>query len=103
MTAEPTNPERADRANQLLVTYAIREMRMDELLSTDTAETLLTDLLADFMHFAAQKNMDFQNCCALARIVRRCSRGLRQCTPDRRPASLRSQRHNAGAFTTSCT
>jgi len=66
--AEPTNPERADRANQPLVTYAIREMRMDELLSTDTAETLLTDLLADFMHFAAQKNMDFQNCCDLAEM-----------------------------------
>jgi len=68
MTAEPTNPERADRAKQLLVTYAIREMRMDELLSTDTAETLLTDILADFMHFAAQKNMDFQNCCDLAEM-----------------------------------
>jgi hypothetical protein len=68
MTAEPTNPERADRAKQLLVTYAIREMRMDELLSADTAETLLTDLLADFMHFAAQKNMDFQNCCDMAEM-----------------------------------
>ena len=66
--AEPTNPERADRAKQLLVTYAIREMRMDELLSADTAETLLTDILADFMHFAAQKNMGFQNCCDLAEM-----------------------------------
>lgn len=68
MNAEPTNSQRADRAEQLLVTYAIREMRMDELLSSQTMEILLTDLLADFMHFAAQKNMDFQNCCGLAEM-----------------------------------
>lgn len=62
----PSNAERASRAEHLLIFYAYREGRSDELSSSE--ETVLTDLLADLMHYAHSMRMDFQNCIDVAQM-----------------------------------
>jgi hypothetical protein len=65
---EPTNKDRAARAEKVLIAYAHLEGRMDELAGYRLAETLLSDLLADFMHLADRKKMDFKNCLDVAQM-----------------------------------
>jgi hypothetical protein len=64
----PSNAERGSGAEQLLIAYAHREGRTGELAGSQSAETLLTDLLADFMHYATAMRMDFRNCIDVAQM-----------------------------------
>jgi hypothetical protein len=50
MSTEPTNPERCARAGEILLTYGVHQMCWHE-----PPATILTDMLADFMHYAALK------------------------------------------------
>ena len=64
----PSNAERGLRAEKLLLAYAHSERRVDELAGSQSAETLLTDLLADFMHYASAMRMDLRNCIDVAQM-----------------------------------
>jgi hypothetical protein len=68
MLKKPTNQGRSQRAEQTLIAYAALEDRMDELAGSALAATLLTDMLADFMHFAHCMSLDFQNCVDVAEM-----------------------------------
>ncbi len=59
---QPTNTQRGCRAEQALLAYAAAEGRLDELARCKLAETLVTDLLADFLHFAHAMHIDFARC-----------------------------------------
>lgn len=63
---EPSNKDRSRRAELTLIAYAALERRTDELAGSGAVETLLSDLLADFMHFAWLMNIDYQNCADVA-------------------------------------
>lgn len=64
MTLTPTNAERANRAERVLIAYAMLEGRIDEL--DPMAETLVSDLLADLMHYAGTCRLDFHRCIEVA-------------------------------------
>ena len=55
---EPTNKDRAERADHILRLYA--ELEGSEAYEDDSA-ALLTDLLADLMHWAEEEELDFQD------------------------------------------
>jgi hypothetical protein len=64
MTTEhrQANLERAQRAEKLLIAYAARVNRTDELAGAGTTATLVTDLLADFLHYCHRMEIDLRNC-----------------------------------------
>ena len=61
MTGLPENIDRAGRAGEIVMTYALRNGT-----TLDGAATNLTDLLTDLMHYAALKDLDFDNCPRIA-------------------------------------
>ena len=62
----PTNRDRRRRAERILTVYATSEDRMDELSIRGQAAIVMSDLLADLMHYAAAFSIDFQNCVDVA-------------------------------------
>lgn len=68
MTLSSSNADRAGRAKQVLVAYASLDDRMEELGSNGMTETLISDLLADLMHYAATWQLDFRNCIDVAQM-----------------------------------
>ena len=63
----PTNAERAERVQKILKAYA------EEMYGTDDPdpEELLTaagDLLADFLHYCSQEELDFDDAIRVARM-----------------------------------
>jgi hypothetical protein len=65
---EPSNAERAVRAERALIAYAIQSDRADELAGAEGMETLITDLLADLMHFMHWMGIDPAACIARAEM-----------------------------------
>jgi hypothetical protein len=65
---KPSNKSRSRRAEQTLTAYAALERRMDELAGLSLDATLLTDMLADFMHYARSAGIDFRNCAETAEM-----------------------------------
>ena len=55
---EPQNAERALRALRALIPYATDSDRADELAGSTGMETLVTDLVADLMHYMEHMKID---------------------------------------------
>lgn len=60
MTAPIANAQRAAWAETALLKYSIAKEGGEELY--DIPESVLTDILADLMHYAARESIDFNRC-----------------------------------------
>ena len=61
-----TNAARAARAENLIRVYALMEERLEELGRRGCTETLLSDVLADLMHYAGDWHLDFERAVRIA-------------------------------------